>query len=150
MKNIKDWNKFVLNELRTETYAKIAKDTGGYPWRLSYKDDFGQYKKNPKAEQEGRINRMALNSLERDFSNEFKDATINNGGKEYRFTNLKFESNYASYTLAFEEVSDVPKFPKMLYIHYHPTDGYYIQNEDDNLDEASKMLLADMFKYMGQ
>ncbi len=149
MKNIKSWDEFSrINELRTETYAKIANDTEGFPWRLSHKDDEGNYKRNPKAEQEGRINSMAKERFQQEFLKEFKPGTIiNNGGKQFAFSNIKFESNYTNYVLIFEEVGSGSVLPKMLYISYDPREGYYIENEEDNLDDRSKKIISDMFKY---
>jgi|LakMenE18May11ns_1017448.scaffolds.fasta_scaffold9834114_2 hypothetical protein len=155
MKNIKTWNEFSrINELRTETYAEVANRTGGYPVRLTYAgvDSSGKkYVKNPKGEQEGRINRLAKERFQQEFLKEFKPGTIiNNGGKEFALSNIKFESNYMNYTLIFEEVSSGSVLPKMLYISYDPREGYYIENEEDNLDDRSKKIISDMFKYRGR
>jgi hypothetical protein len=150
MKNIKSWGEFSrINELRTETYAKIANRTEGFPWRMSDKDEAGNYKRNPKAEQEGRVNAMSKERFQQEFLREFKPGTlINNGGKEFAFTTIKFEANYTNYILIFEEIGTGSAFPKMLYISYDPKEGYYIQNEEDDLDERSKGIVSDMFKYM--
>jgi hypothetical protein len=150
MKNIKSWSEFSkINELRTETYAKVANRTEGFPWRLSHKDKEGNYKRNPKAEQEGRINSLARERFQEEFLKEFKPGTvINNGGKEFAFSNIKFESNYTNYILVFEEVGGNSSLPKMLYISYDPREGYYIQNEEDDLDDRSKNIIINMFKYM--
>jgi hypothetical protein len=150
MKNIKSWQQFYkVNELRTETYSNIARSTGGFPWRLSHKDDGGNYQNNPRAEKEGRVNRLSRDRFRQEFLNQFIGTTINNGGKDYTFVDIKFESNHGNYMLIFESVVDDSVLPKTIYVHHSPRMGYEIENQEDMLDEESKRTLIEMFKYMG-
>lgn len=151
MKNIKNWEEFSrVNELKAETYSKIASNTTGYPWRMTYKDQDGNYKTNPRAEKEKRVNDLSMKRFESEFMKEFGGRTINNGGKEYELVGIKFKANWINYGLIFEEVGGTSSLPRMLYISYdHPIGKYYIEGAaEDELDGGSKALIMDMFKYM--
>lgn len=162
MKNIKSWNQFNrINELRTETYAKVMDRTEGYPWRMTTKDDHGNYNVNPKAEQEGRINKLSRERFIQEFMKEFpeRSTVIYLNEVPYEFVALKFISNWTNYYLMFQEQGKSGR----IYIHPHRADGYYIEklgqdnvykssyeteSDDTGLDARSEDLVLDMLKYM--
>lgn len=156
MKNIKSWNEFqTVNELRTETYAKVMNRTEGYPWRMISKDDRGNYVNNPKAEQEGRVNTVARERFQTEFMKEFPEGstTITINGMTYEFDGIKFESNSTNYYLIFKQ----ERGSSMAYIHPHRTNGYFVEmgptklyseDGDTGLDEPSEALIYDMLDYM--
>lgn len=161
MKNIKNWNEFQrVNELRSETYSKVMKRTEGYPWRMTQKDDAGNYITNQKAKQEERVNRLAHERFETEFKNEFppKMTIINMNGKPFEFVNIRFVNNFGSYYLIFEELGD-PGLRSQLRVYRHrdsANNSYFIEyegkkyyNEDGNtgLDQESENLILDMLKH---
>jgi hypothetical protein len=133
---IKNWIKF-NEELKLKTYADIMNKSEKYPWVRNLGDKLS---KSDKLES---INTLAKELFTREFLKEFKPGlTINNGAQEWSFEGIKFNANYTNYSLIFESGNE------RLIINYYPS-GYHLpQGVEDNLDDKSKKLIIDMFKYM--
>lgn len=159
MKNIKNWNEFTrVNELDTQTYAKVMQRTEGYPMRLTFSGD-KNLKPNPKGEQEGRVNRLAHERFESEFKKEFppKVTTITMNGAPFEFVNIRFVNNYGSYYLIFEEMNGSGR----LYVHRHRDNKddsyfidyngmkYYSEDGETGLNPESEELILNMLKYTG-
>jgi hypothetical protein len=125
-----------FNELKTQTYADIMNNTEKYPWVKFLGDKF---KKSDKMKN---VNKLANEHFTKKIMDEFKESEIVNGDKKYKFENIKFNSNWTNYDLVF-------KGDNTIYIKFDPTVGYYLgYGIKDDLDNKSKKLINDMFKYM--
>lgn len=139
---LKKWKEF-NEELMTQTYADILNRTESYPWVKFLGDKLG---KSDKMES---VNYLAKELFTREFLKEFEPGlTIKNGNNEFIFSGIKFNTNYTNYNLQF---TNKDKTGGDMVIHFDPNDIYYIKHPIgivDNLDDDSKSLISDMFKYM--
>lgn len=128
----------VVNELNTDTYAKISNHTKDAAWNQFIGNDDGQ---------EGRVGTLARNLFLKQYYQEFPKykTIINTEDGEYAFVGLTF-NNSTSYNLHFEKITR--EFKSGLTIQFDiNTNSYYIEKNIKITDEQSINIIMDMFKY---
>lgn len=138
-----------INELDTQTYAKTMNDTADYAWTTYLNKSYAGQERGRKEE---RVNNLARDRFLNAFNKEFPKGSIkiNTTKGEYVYSGLKFEANYTSYMLFFQEANN-QNFPKQVaFKKDNNKNGYYIDFNSDDLeitDQNSKNIINNMLKY---
>lgn len=128
----------VVNELNTDTYAKISNHTKDGAWNQFIGNNNGQ---------EIRVGRLAKELFLKQYYNEFPKykTIINTSDGKYAFVGLSF-NNSTSYNLHFEKITR--EFKTGITIEFDINTGdYYIEKGISITDTKSNDLILDMFKY---
>jgi len=128
-----------INELELSTYAKSMNKTEDYPW-------IGFVGNKVKAGKYENINTLAKDLFSREFNKKYNNVSIKNGNTIFKFTGVRFNTNYTNYSLIFKNDSNRNE---LLFIQYDKSNGYYVDEHEfqDNFDEESKNILKDMLQY---
>jgi hypothetical protein len=162
MKHLKSWETFTsVNELRTETYSKIANSTSGYP-TTRYAATMAAPPEDREsrmkyADKMGRVNDLAREAFIRGFLNEFpygstKIETLD--GTSYSFAHIKFNANHTNYELMFDSDDDYSMGAGNSNVMWINMDGngYRVETSltitDDDFTDESKQRLDSMFRFM--
>jgi len=138
-----------INELDIDTYAKQLDNTGDYGQTTFSSNEPNKYD-NPrqKGNKQKRVNRLSREGFEKEFYKAYPvDVTklVSETGT-YFFKNIKWESNYSSYSLQFISESG----ESHLYIKSDTSSpkGYYIEfNKKPNLSPGAEELIRKMFSH---
>lgn len=132
-----------LNEDGLSDYSKELNDTGDYPWTtfLGNKE---------KGDVDGVRNQQANEKFKVEFNNNYKRQSIETTNGRYFFETLKYTNNFGKYDLIFMKPKAENEYSdKTLWIKYDPSNGYYIDSNDDIelMDKDSVDKIIDMLKY---
>lgn len=132
-----------LNEDGLGDYSSELRNTGNYPWTtfLGSKE---------KGEDENRRNQQASEKFKAEFNNVYKGEVIETTNGRYFFNTLKYTNNFGKYDLIFTKPKSEGDFmDKMLWIKFDPSNGYYIDSNDDIelMDKDSVDKVINMLEY---
>ena len=132
-----------LNEDGLGDYSSELRNTGNYPWTTFLGD-------KQKGADENMRNQQASEKFKDEFNNVFKRETIETTNGRYFFETLKYTNNFGKYDLIFTKPKDEGGFmDKTLWIKFDPTNGYYIDSNDDIelMDKDSVDKVINMLEY---
>lgn len=132
-----------LNEDGLGDYSSELRSTGNYPWTtfLGSKE---------KGEDENIRNQQASEKFKAEFNNAFKGEAIETTNGRYFFETLKYTNNFGKYDLIFTKPKAEGDWSdKMLWIKFDPSNGYYIDSNDDIelMDKDSVDKVINMLEY---
>lgn len=133
-----------VNEMNTDSYAKIMNKTSNYPWHNtldSSDSDKGKSKKEEK------VNKLSKIRFEQEFYKEYPKETtkISTNLGDYVFIGLKYKTNSNRYDLGFMKKHGMGMHD---YIWVSDDNGeIYSDNSKVKIEEKSNALLNQMLKY---
>lgn len=133
-----------LHENDLATYRSEMQNTGDYPMKtfLGNKE---------KGDEEQTRNTAAATNFENEFKNKYNNQTINTTDGLYNFIKIKIYNNHGNYVLFFTKPKGVTdSSDKTLWISYDQTNGYYIDNNNNNVkltDDESKRKVIEMLSH---